>query len=149
MNDRKKDGKENDQMLSDPTVLSSIRESMRQERENEERLKKQHAELAATAQQLKARLEKVQSDYERNQEERTRNRHDLCTRTQQAERLIEEIILNNVSFQFEINTYRRLLQSEADRRQPSTISYTPQTLPSSDTTKEIRTITVKKTAQGS
>jgi chromosome segregation ATPase len=92
--------------------LSSLKSLLTENRDNYNKLQKEHNDLANTLRQLEEDFERISGEHNRAQNERDRELADLRAQAEQREQAIAAVLENNVSLRFEINTYRRLLEVE-------------------------------------
>ncbi|CAF1236756.1 unnamed protein product [Rotaria sp. Silwood1] len=92
--------------------LSSLKTMLSENRDNYNKLQKEHSDLSNHLRQLEEDFERIAAEHNRAQNERDRELADLRAQAEQREQAISAVLENNVSLKFEINTYRRLLEVE-------------------------------------
>ena len=92
--------------------LSALKSLLSENRDNYNKLQKEHSDLANELRELEENFERISGDHNRAQNERDRELAELRAQAEQREQAIAAVLENNVSLRFEINTYRRLLEVE-------------------------------------
>ncbi|CAF0915038.1 unnamed protein product [Adineta steineri] len=92
--------------------LSALKSLLSENRDNYNKLQKEHSDLANELRELEENFERISGEHNRAQNERDRELAELRGQAEQREQAIAAVLENNVSLRFEINTYRRLLEVE-------------------------------------
>lgn len=130
-----------------PIDTTALRLATEEEKQLQEQLQRENSDIARQLQQIEAQLEEAYRESRRRQEKQKQELSDSCYEIQQREREVAAIVDNNVSVQFEINTYRRLLELDYTPRPVRAPTPPPPPAVIEEST-SVQTMTVQKTAQG-
>ena len=130
-----------------PVDTTALRRATDEEKQLQSQLQRENGDIARQLQQIEAQLEDAYRESRRRQEKQKQELSDTCYEIQQREREVAAIVDNNVSVQFEINTYRRLLELDYTPRPVRAPTPPPPPAVIEEST-SVQTMTVQKTAQG-
>ena len=129
-----------------PVDMTALRRAADEEKQLQIQVQRENTDISRQLQLIEAQLEQAYRENRRREEKQRQELGELCVEIQKREREVAAIVDNNVSVQFEINTYRRLLELDYTPRPVRVPTPPPPLIEESST--EVQTMTVQKTAQG-